>query len=233
MNKIKYFKGSILLFIITFIVIICMPYNISAKSNNKGNKYEKIKYTSEYKYCSGVDYNKNISNKTIKYISNTYKSIPKSIRNDVKKKGWKIKVSKDDLDKIYNYSREPGTTTVGMCDYTNKLIIVKRRTYDTLYNTSIYLLHEVGHFVNYHSGAYSSPTYRSKFQNIYNEEKAKFNRLQDRLNLMTTAHNTSNTSEYFAQTFAVYMKEPNKLKKSCPKTYKYIRKIVKNYPRLP
>lgn len=233
MNKIRYIKKNIMLFILALTVTLCIPYNVNAKNTKKGNINGEIKYTSDYKYCKGISYNKNISNTTIKYISNTYADIPKPIRNDIKKKGWKIRVGKENLDELYGYPKEQGTVIVGMCDYTNKLLLVKRRTYDTKYNTSIYLLHEVGHFVNYHSGAYSSSVYRQNFQNIYTEEKTKFDRLQNRLRLMTTEHNTSSTSEYFAQTFAVYMKEPNKLKKSCPKTYKYIRKIVKNYPRLP
>ena len=77
-------------------------------------------------------------------------------------------------------------------------------------------LHEMGHFV---SRLQNGADETSEFVKIYKSEKKKYNGTQK-------SYITKNSKEYFAQSFAEYTQNPSKLKKSRPKTYKYVKTQV-------
>ena len=78
------------------------------------------------------------------------------------------------------------------------------------------LLHEMGHFVSEINNAAGTS---KEFTSIYKSEKKKY-----RGSLKSYITRTS--EEYFAQSFAEYTVSPSALKKSRPKTYKYIKASV-------
>lgn len=77
-------------------------------------------------------------------------------------------------------------------------------------------LHEMGHFVSEINNAAGTS---KEFTSIYKSEKKKY-----RGSMKT--YITRNSEEYFAQSFAEYTVSPSALKKSRPKTYKYIKASV-------
>lgn len=77
-------------------------------------------------------------------------------------------------------------------------------------------LHEMGHFV---SRLQNAADETSEFIKIYKAEKKKYTGAQK-------SYVTKNSKEYFAQSFAEYTQNPSKLKKSRPKTYKYVKAQV-------
>lgn len=85
------------------------------------------------------------------------------------------------------------------------------------------LIHELGHAFDYNSGGYS---FTSEFKKIYKAEKTKFtNTKYYKYPMGKIKENISNPQEYFASTFTVYVRSPKDLKKHCPKTYNYFKKL--------
>lgn len=81
-------------------------------------------------------------------------------------------------------------------------------------------IHEFGHYFDRARGI-TSKSY--KFQQIYNAE--------DRIYCenIGTAANTDCAEEYFAETFAAYVLNGDRLKEYCPITYEYFRNIFFEY----
>ncbi len=82
--------------------------------------------------------------------------------------------------------------------------------------TKSHILHEMGHFVSEINDAAGTS---SKFKKVFKAEKKKYKGSQKK-------YVTSNSEEYFAQSFAEYTTAPSTLKKSRPKTYSYIKSKV-------
>lgn len=179
-------------------------------------------------YAGQIKY-KDVSLKSQKVIEREFKKVPKKVRRDIRKRGWKIYVGKYNLDRIYKTDKtDTETVTAGMCDYTNKKLVIRKCRYFDSHETAGFLLHEVGHYINSHvgTGLYSGSR---KGLECYTKEKRKFDKLQTNLALATSEHNSENPSEYFAQSYMVYLFYPKELKKHCPYTYKMHRTIYKKY----
>ena len=83
-------------------------------------------------------------------------------------------------------------------------------------NKKEHVLHEMGHFV---ARLQNASDESAEFVKIYKAEKKKYNGAQK-------AYITSNSKEYFAQSFMEYTQNPTKLKKSRPQTYKFVKAQV-------
>ena len=81
------------------------------------------------------------------------------------------------------------------------------------------LIHELGHAYDYNNGWISKD---SEFSNIYKSERIKFTKTKYYKTTMAKVKaNISNNQEYFASSFSLFVRNPNDLKKYCPKTYNY------------
>ena len=88
------------------------------------------------------------------------------------------------------------------------------------------LIHELGHAFDYDSGKLSA---KNEFKEVYKLEKNKFTKsAYYKYPMGKIKANVSNAQEYFASTFDAYVRNPKDLKKYCPKTYVYFRKIFSN-----
>lgn len=85
-------------------------------------------------------------------------------------------------------------------------------------DNKMHLLHEMGHFVSEINNAAGTSR---EFNSIYKTEKNKYRGSQK-------TYITSTSEEYFAQSFAEYTVSPKALKKSRPKTYKYIKANIES-----
>lgn len=85
------------------------------------------------------------------------------------------------------------------------------------------LIHELGHAFDYNSDRLS---HTKEFKNIYKKEKNKFTSTSYYAYPMgKVKENINNVEEYFASTFTVYVRLRADLKKHCPKTYNYFKKL--------
>ena len=94
------------------------------------------------------------------------------------------------------------------------------------YFTPSVLYHEIGHFVdmdNKYYGRYFSDT--QIFTEVYVKEK---HTMSEFMNPYSEIYKycTESIQEYFAQSFAHYIMEPEKLKRVAPYTYKYIARCI-------
>ena len=88
------------------------------------------------------------------------------------------------------------------------------------------LIHELGHAFDYNGGRFS---FTDEFKKIYKAEKKKFTKTKYyKYPMGKIKENISNPQEYFASSFTVYVRSPKDLKKQCPKTYAYLKKVFSN-----
>ena len=80
------------------------------------------------------------------------------------------------------------------------------------------ILHEVGHYFSIRNGLLTD-----EFNDIFEEEYESFRPLT------LVPDYCNDLREYYAEAFSVYHKNPEKLIKACPKTYKYIDENIKNF----
>lgn len=84
--------------------------------------------------------------------------------------------------------------------------------------------HELGHSLDYMYGD-SHPTIATstnEWKKIYKKEKHK-------RGITNPRHAKSNSQEFFAESFSMYCLHRGRLKRSYPKTYRYLKKIIKTF----
>ncbi len=84
------------------------------------------------------------------------------------------------------------------------------------------LYHEIGHAYDAGAAGLYSAAHHDEFYKIYEAEMYKFRGFPD----TSYSHTRSDSSEYFAESFAVYFLDRGKLKKYAPKTYAYMQKVL-------
>ena len=201
---------KIIKIIFLFVLMLCFCNNISADV--------KWKYVKSPKYKTE--------------LVKEYKKIPKTARDLYKENNLKIN--------IYGYNYYPYYAGL----YNGKVNI---ESYNVSWLRSFYskrgvstssysnrelsinyakctLIHELGHAFDYESGKLSDS---SEFKKIYKKEKSKFTKTNYyKYPMGKMKDNIGNRQEYFASAFTVYVRSPKDLKKHCPKTYKYFKKIL-------
>lgn len=170
----------------------------SLKNLYKGEEIEKYNSIKNNVYNHLSDYMKMKYNLYNTYIVNNIKDIPL-------------------------YSNLPNTT-LGYTVYNSKYILIqdnsKYRSVESL------LFHELGHALDAYDeldnydvrqrGKYSSS---DEFKKISEEEKGNLNNLTD------IYYFTENMREYFAESYAIYIRNPSEMKKVAPKTYAFIDRV--------
>lgn len=104
----------------------------------------------------------------------------------------------------------------GLTDTHGNVIYVKN--YEGKFRKSV--AHEVGHAFD---DCMDFPSKSEEFKDIYNEEKDSIRgSAEDNIEYCKQT-----PQEYFAEAFQIYIYEPEILKDSAPRTYKYINQVVK------
>lgn len=156
------------------------------------------------------------------------KLVPYQLVNAFVDDGYKILLSSKDLREYvgYQWSVEPS----GVYSYNNKTIYLSNKNNnDWAVNT---LYHEFGHYVDVAYGLTKGYTgYISvlePFNSIYKEERLKF-KVDTNKNL---SYYQSSAIELFAQAFAEYIVNRDRLKVNTPKTYNYVKGVVDTLSKL-
>lgn len=176
---------------------------------------------------------------TWKYVkSPKYKTELKEEYYKIPKKARDLYDDKNLLITIYGYNYYPsyaglfnGTVNVESYKVSWLKSFYKRRGVKTsLSNKKLSinyaectLIHELGHAYDYNMGWLSK---KSDFMKIYKEEKSKFTKTSYyKYPMGKIKQNIGDAQEYFASSFAVYVRNKSDLKKHCPKTYQYLEEL--------
>lgn len=172
----------------------------------------KLTYISDLPRESFINYSNDVSaNKKIQAMVD---KLPDYIVYAIQTNDYHIHASNDGED----YGGSFGG--IGICsgDYIG---IKKSLLNQQLGKTTVY--HEIGHaYDNCVSKTYSAE-HKNEFEKIYEKEKNKIRILEG----SSYSHTRSSASEYFAESFAIYMLDAKLLKKYVPETYKYLAKVTK------
>ena len=157
-----------------------------------------------------------------------YRKIPKEIREDFEKNSnGEIFVTDKDLAKeygfkynimgIYTEKKKHYEGSEEILWYQGTIKVEDREEAMTA------LIHEIGHYIDYTHDTISET---EEFKGIKAEEVGEL-----AYYFKPNKGNYKNTEEYFAESFKYYILEPEELEKRCPKTFRYIDKIVKSYSK--
>ena len=158
-----------------------------------------------------------VSSSRQKYANKYMSYIPTKIWNRFIDKGWTLRITTEDIKKVYAPNHSVSGTFAGLTIYGDNMIVVgysEKRIRRAL-------LHEMGHFVDAELGYISLG---DEFKAIYTAEKNKAN-FKDQVD----KHCVSSSHEYFAEAFNQYLQYPSNLKKNAPKTYAFIKKCIANF----
>lgn len=177
-------------------------------SETKKSESVKIDGKPAQTYPSFVEVN-GVSEDYVDKVLSNYYHIPEIVRNKFEDFGGVLSITNENLgEKFFNNSSKH---IVAVTDYkgTSKECSINIGTKDA---TAV--LHEMGHFIDYVCGYLSST---EKYMLIWGSEVEAFK------SFYYTADNNINTaSEYFAESFQVYIESPNELQEKCPQSYNYI-----------
>jgi len=152
-------------------------------------------------------------------VTEKYELLPDAIQDDFENRGWEIHIVPEKelhkehllLGEVPPVGQILGGVTVG----------IENRIYLNDGVADLSMNHEMGHYVDMvlfgNSG--SAPSNTQEFIDIYQTEKGGFG----------DSYPKSDAHEYFAETFSLYIEYPGDLKKTFPKTYEYMDRIISPY----
>lgn len=204
-------KKNLLLMSILFLGVLSSPIGASAEVVNNSNVLP-----TEY---INADRTKDAVTNVDKVITDYMKQ---------KLSMYKVSVVDEDIYKIPNYTKE-NRRVVGITNYNDSEILV-HNNYSSEDEKRI-LLHELGHTIDtwdtldgsyYKSvGKYSDT---AEFKEIFKEECSSLTKYADEYYFET------DVKEFFAESFAIYMNEPDVVKDKAPKLFNFMEKISKLKP---
>ena len=155
----------------------------------------------------------NVSQSRMDHILANYVRIPEEVRHRIENEGWTFICSSEDFgaDNGYSYS------LLALTIYGTKTIYIDDRT-----KAEPSIIHEVGHIIDNTFGFCSES---QEFTNIFNTEHGNVSKF------WKTHHNNTDTRiEYFAESFLIYVMQPEDLQTYCPQTYDYITNVISIFP---
>ena len=157
----------------------------------------------------------NVDSSIAEYANIYYASIPWEVRASLEEDGWRIILTDKDLQDNY-YDGDVKGRLAGLTVFSEKTIYVYASKRDIRRS----LIHEVGHYVDYKNGFVSKS---DKFKSVFNKEKSSLKELWK-----IDDHNTSNSTEFFAEVFNKFVVYNEDCKEEVPKSYKCIKNALKN-----
>lgn len=146
------------------------------------------------------------SDSFMKTVNDNLNLLPEKMRNKLIDNGWKFKVvSHSKLKEVSGVDR----SILGFTEPKDYTVYIDNR--EAAKNT---ILHESFHALDI-SCSFSSKS--NEFGAIYEEELKAFRDIHS-----TSDYNVNTSTEYYAEAGQIYILNPEKLKKACPKTYDWL-----------
>lgn len=216
------FRGNISL---TKDAIFAELFSLVIETNGK-NSLSKIDESYQYvkKWVYGQIFDRNLAyipnyievgvdviDEQIEMTDKAFKSLPQRLQQRFLKERWKIRISNEKLSKDSIY---------GLCSsFDNKIFI--RSSSPELSKT---IWHEFGHYLDSKEHFIS---HKISFTTVYKKERMAIRSLYD--NNEEFEYVISNSVEYFADIFALYMTNPEVLQKCALESYNVINDVVKRW----
>lgn len=176
---------------------------VSVENPNPPDEYE-IKQISETPF---IETEGRVSEKTISTFWELYAMLPDSVRESFEADGFKILITKKNLDENY-YAGEIDGFINGIFSYQRKTIFL----YGTESALKASMLHEFGHYLDWKNGF---PSRTEAFKPIYDAEKDVFD---------SPYINTA--TEFFAEVFQEMLKGEGE---DCPQTVTVLQSILERF----
>lgn len=193
------FVRGILIFLLVFVILITTITEIRPYTGNYNN----------YISINGFAYKKEIDT-----LQDELDSLPDWVLKEYVSEGNTIILNSKPIKSDPN--NQLGDEIGSYQHIVTYRVIYLNSNIDNIKNAA---LHEFGHFLDDYYGTFSDS---EKFIKCYDLEKKQFLKI-DNFN-----YNISTQSEYFAECFLKYIKQPKKLKKYCPQTYEIMEYLIKN-----
>ena len=155
----------------------------------------------------GID----VIDEQIKMSDEAFKSLPQRLQSQFLKERWKIRISNEKLIK---------DSTYGLCSSFDRRIFIRSSSPELLKT----IWHEFGHYLDCKEYFTS---HKRVFKMIFEREKFLIRKLYDNDEEFNYA--ISNSEEYFAEIFALYMINSEALKNCAFESFKIIDDIVKRW----
>lgn len=149
----------------------------------------------------------NVSSKWLFKLEANYIKVPENVRKNFENEGWKIICTTQHLGSIFFGDSSLSIQAVNT-PFDKEIWVEAREAAMTS------IVHEMGHYVDFKSSWASSST---EFSAIYSEELQSFKSI-----VSTHENNTSTSSEYFAEAYAISIEYPDLMMQYCPKTYEFV-----------
>lgn len=126
------------------------------------------------------------------------------------------------VDSLADYGKPEAR---GICFYDEKKILVEYRLFDDYTDTfDITVLHEIAHAIDCENGMLSET---NDFQKAYSEINALLSAEDLKYTEDDINYVSSSSSEYFAESYALYKLKGNLVKENAPLTYKFFENYMK------
>ena len=158
-----------------------------------------------------IEVGMDVIDEQIEMTDKAFKSLPQKLQQQFLKEKWKIRISNERIleDSIY-----------GICSSFHRRIFIRSSSINLIKT----IWHEFGHYLDFKESILS---HREFFKTIFNRERMSIRILYDRNANFKYA--ISNSEEYFADIFALYMMDPDALKKCAYESFNIISEVVKRW----
>lgn len=190
---------------------------------NDKRGYIKCEYLTELQASMPIRYNDFIyyigaGKETITGVAKYWSLVPDFVKSEFKADNSKLIVTDEHLGyRFYNDSELKVLGVTSFYPSRNNCELYISSDINSLYA----LVHEMGHYVD---GKMEFISKSSDFQDIWNNEKSFISIFHS-----TNIENVSTTSEYFAESFNLFLTKPEDLNRYCPLTYNYIKKVLDDF----
>lgn len=176
-----------------------------------------------YETCRGVVYCNSYAYDVMESVVNMLMLLPEKMVKEFANNDWHIYITNRSIEShLGERVPAPGEGSIqGITDFQMRVIVIPiSEGDDRTFAAAFATIHEFGHYFDRSKGLISLSY---EFQKIYNTEDRIF------CNNLCTASNTTDSTEYFAESFAQFVHVPEKMKELCPDTYGYFNRFFQNY----
>lgn len=170
-----------------------------------------------YETCRNVVFCNHYAPDVMEEVVNMLMLLPENMVKEFSDNDWHIFITNRSIEN--HIGEREGCGIQGITDFNMRVIVIPIGS-DRIFAAGFATIHEFGHYFDRSRGLISLSY---QFQKIYSMEDRVF------CENVGTASNTTDSTEFFAESFARYVHEPEKLKEFCPNTYDYMNSIFNEY----
>ena len=163
----------------------------------------------DYIYANG-----RASKRHVSIVVNELQFLPRKLLERFEDGNWRLILTDQDI--VLDYAGDDNYKAAGTTNVSQQEIVVAAESISIKYA----LVHEFGHYFDY---ANDRPSNSDEWKKCYIEEWENFYLLS------RSFHSVGTATEYFADSFEWYLKNPEKFGTHCPKSFEFIETLLEQY----